>query len=173
MSGLRAACVPMPHKAEATRVGLISDTHGLLRPEAAAALDGSNLIVHAGDIGDSGILDRLSRIAPLTAVRGNNDRGAWASRIPHTAALEVGPVRVHVVHDVAELDLEPVAAGLQVVVFGHSHRPAIDWRGNVLFINPGSAGPRRFRLPISVAMLTIFGASVVPRLIELHVQSSA
>jgi putative phosphoesterase len=163
----------MLHKAEATQVGLISDTHGLLRPEAVAALDGSHFIIHGGDIGDSSILDRLCRIAPLTAVRGNNDHGAWASRIPHTALLEVGPVRIHVVHDVVELGLDPVAGGFQVVVSGHSHKPDIDWRGNVLFINPGSAGPRRFRLPISVAMLTISGASVAPRLIELQMKSAA
>ena len=159
------------HRRVDVQVGLISDTHGLLRPEAAATLDGSHFIVHAGDIGDPGILDRLSRIAPLTAVRGNNDNGAWASRIPPTEVLEVGPIRIYVVHDLAELDLDPVAGGFNVVVSGHSHKPAIDWRDNVLFINPGSAGPRRFKLPVSVAMLSICDASVAPRLIELHAQS--
>lgn len=152
-----------------TQVGLISDTHGLLRPEAVTALAGSDFIVHAGDIGDSSILDRLSEIAPTTAVRGNNDRGDWASGIPETEVLDVGTILIYVLHDVAELDLDPAAAGFRVVVAGHSHRPAIEWRDQVLFVNPGSAGPRRFKLPVSVARLAISAQAISPSLIELNV----
>ena len=151
------------------QVGLISDTHGLLRPEAVTALRGSDFIVHAGDIGDSSILDRLSEIAPTTAVRGNNDKGDWASRIPEKEVLDVGTILIHVLHDIAELDLDPVAAGFHVIVAGHSHRPSIQWRDSVLFINPGSAGPRRFKLPVSVAKLAISAGAISPRLIELDV----
>lgn len=152
-----------------THVGLISDTHGLLRPEVVTALGGSDFIVHAGDIGDPSILDRLAKIAPTIAVRGNNDKGTWASRIPETEVLDVGAILIYVLHDVGELDLDPVAAGFQVVVAGHSHQPSIKWRDNVLFINPGSAGPRRFKLPVSVGKLAISGQAVSPRLIELDV----
>jgi putative phosphoesterase len=155
------------------KIGLISDTHGLLRPEAVAALRGSDLIVHAGDIGSSGILDGLSKIAPTTAVRGNNDKGEWASRIPETEVLEAGSVVIYVVHDVAELTVDPATRGVHVVVSGHSHRPVVEWRDKVLFINPGSAGPRRFKLPVSVATLSIADATVTPRLIELDVRRSA
>ena len=151
------------------QVGLISDTHGLLRPEAVTALVGSDFIVHAGDIGDSSILDQLSKIAPITAVRGNNDKGMWASHIRDTEVLEVGAALIYVVHDVADLDLDPAAAGFHVVVSGHSHQPAIEWRNDVLFINPGSAGPRRFKLPVSVATLTISAQAIAPRLVELDV----
>ena len=150
-------------------VGLISDTHGLLRPEAVTALGGCDFIVHAGDIGDPSILDRLAKIAPTTAVRGNNDMGNWASRIPETEVLDVGAILIYVLHDVGELDLDPVAAGFQVIVAGHSHQASIKWRDNVLFINPGSAGPRRFKLPVSVGKLAISGQAVSPRLIELDV----
>ena len=150
-------------------VGLISDTHGLLRPEAVTALAGSHFIVHAGDIGDSSILDRLSEIAPTTVVRGNNDKGNWALRIPETEVLDVGTILIYVLHDISELDLDPVSAGFQVIVAGHSHQPSIEWRDSVLFVNPGSAGPRRFKLPVSVARLTISGQAVSPRLIELDV----
>ena len=151
------------------QVGLISDTHGLLRPEAVTALVGSDFIVHAGDIGDSSILDQLSKIAPITAVRGNNDKGMWASHIRDTEVLEVGAALIYVVHDVADLDLDPAAAGFHVVVSGHSHQPAIEWRDDVLFINPGSAGPRRFKLPVSVATLKISAQAIAPRLVELDV----
>jgi putative phosphoesterase len=150
------------------QVGLISDTHGLLRPEAITALRGSDFIVHAGDIGDLNILDRLCEIAPTTAVRGNNDKGDWALRVPETEVLDVGTILIYVLHDVAELDLDPMTAGFHVVVAGHSHRPSIEWRDNVLFINPGSAGPRRFKLPVSVAALAISGQAISPRLIELN-----
>ena len=137
------------------RVGLISDTHGLLRPEAEAFLRGSDFVVHAGDIGDPAILGSLARIAPVTAVRGNNDNAPWAKAIPVAARLDVGGLRLHVLHDLAELDLDPRAAGVAVVIAGHSHRPEIDARDGVLFVNPGSAGPRRFSLPISAGELLI------------------
>jgi putative phosphoesterase len=146
------------------RVGLISDTHGLLRPEATAFLRGSDFIIHAGDIGESGVLAELNAIAPVTAVRGNNDKGAWAEAIPETEVLQVGEVFLYVLHNLAELDLDPVAAGFRVVVSGHSHRPSVERRDGVLYVNPGSAGPRRFKLPVSVADLQIDGASVKARL---------
>ena len=149
------------------RVGLISDTHGLLRPEAVAFLRGSDVIVHAGDIGDADILKNLSAVAPVTMVRGNNDKGPWATAIPETEVLQVGDVFIYVIHDVAELDLDPVAAGFQVVVSGHSHKPAVQTRNGVLYVNPGSAGPRRFRLPIAVAELEIAGCSVKANVVEL------
>jgi putative phosphoesterase len=148
------------------RIGIISDTHGLLRPEATEFLRGSDFIVHGGDIGDPAVLTELSAIAPVTAVRGNNDTGAWARSIPETAVLRVGEVSVYVLHNLAELDLEPAAAGFQVVVSGHSHRPCVERRDGVLYVNPGSAGPRRFKLPICAAELEIRGASVKARLRE-------
>src|SRR6185503_10286787 len=142
------------------RVGLISDTHGLLRPEAVAFLRGSDFIVHAGDIGDAKVLGELRALAPVTAVRGNNDRGAWAEGIAESEVLQVGEVFIHVLDDLAQLDLDPAAAGLQVVVSGHSHHPLIEERDGVLYVNPGSAGPRRFKLPIAVAELQVEGRSV-------------
>ena len=135
--------------------GLISDTHGLLRDAALEALTGSDLIIHAGDVGQPEILDRLRVIAPVVAVRGNIDKGEWADRLPLTAAAEAGAVRIYVLHDLKQLDLDPAAAGFRVVVSGHSHKPAREERGRVLYINPGSAGPRRFRLPITVARLDL------------------
>ena len=149
------------------RVGLISDTHGLLRPEATEFLRGSDFIVHGGDIGDPAVLTELNAIAPVTAVRGNNDTGAWARSIPETAVLRVGEVSVYVLHNLAGLDLDPAGAGFQVVVSGHSHRPSVERRDGVLYVNPGSAGPRRFKLPVSAAELEIRGASVKARLREL------
>jgi putative phosphoesterase len=149
------------------QVGLISDTHGLLRPEAFEALRGSDHIVHAGDICDPAILTALEKIAPVTAVRGNNDLGQWASAIAETEVLRVAATSIYVIHDLGQLDVDPVAEGIHVVVSGHSHKPASEVRGGVLFINPGSAGPRRFRLPVSVARLAVSGASVIPELIEL------
>lgn len=151
------------------RVGVISDTHGLLRPQALAALAGSDFIVHAGDIGTPDIVDALGAVAPLTIVRGNNDRAAWADAIPATAELQAGGIRIHVLHDLHELAVDPVSAGFGVVVSGHSHRPAITRRDGVLFVNPGSAGPRRFRLPIAVATLRIAGGAIDARLVELAV----
>ena len=149
------------------RVGLISDTHGLLRPEALAFLRGSDFIVHAGDIGEAAVLEELRRLAPLTAVRGNNDNGPWAKSIAETEVLEVGGVLIYVLHDLAELDLDPVAAGFRVVVSGHSHHPSVEDRDGVLYVNPGSSGPRRFKLPIAVAELQVAGSSVKARIVEL------
>ena len=143
------------------RIGLISDTHGLLRPEALAFLQGSDHILHAGDICDASVLDALARIAPVTAVRGNNDHGAWAERLQTIALLEMGQVGIGIVHDLAELDAGFAAAHrLHVVVSGHSHQPHIEQRDGVLYVNPGSAGPRRFRLPVSAGELWLEGGGV-------------
>jgi uncharacterized protein len=152
-----------------TRIGLISDTHGLLRPEAVDVLRGSDFIVHAGDIGE-GVLEPLATLAPVTAVRGNNDRGPWAERIPETARLRIGRVTVHVLHDLADLAIAPAGADvdIDVVVSGHSHRPKIERRGAVLYVNPGSAGPVRFNLPVSVALLQIRGGEVTARVVQLE-----
>jgi putative phosphoesterase len=149
------------------RVGLISDTHGLARPEALAFLAGSDHIVHGGDICDPGVLEALAAVAPVTAVRGNNDRGAWAERLRESELLQAGEVWLYAIHDRARIDIDPVAAGVGVVVFGHSHRPSVEDRDGVLYINPGSAGPRRFRLPISIGELTVVGRSVSARTVEL------
>jgi len=151
------------------RIGLISDTHGLLRPEALAFLQGCDHIVHGGDIGSQRILDDLAAIAPVTAVRGNNDTGPWAEAVPETALIELGGLRLYAIHDLAELRIDPVAEGVRVVVSGHSHRPLAQMRDDVLFINPGSVGPRRFRLPIAVAELLLDGDAVTPRIFELTV----
>jgi len=149
------------------RIGVISDTHGLLRPEAVQALRDSELIVHAGDIGEAAVLDGLRAVAPVKAVRGNVDREAWTRRLPKTDTLEIDQARIHVLHDLAELDLVPGAAGITVVVSGHTHQPAIHERHGVLFVNPGSAGPRRFRLPVGIAFLHVNGASVEAELVRL------
>jgi uncharacterized protein len=149
------------------RVGLISDTHGLLRPEALAFLRGTDFIVHAGDIGDAAVLNELRCLAPLTAVRGNNDNGPWARAVAETEVLQVGEVFIYVLHDLAELELDPAAAGFRVVV-SHSHHPRIEERDGVLYVNPGSSGPRRFKLPIAVAELHIAGSSVKARIAELE-----
>jgi len=149
------------------RVGLISDTHGLLRPQAVDFLHGSDLIVHGGDICDAAILTALAAIAPVIAVRGNNDRGEWAERLRESELFRIGDAFIYAIHDVAAIDIEPRAAGVQVVVSGHSHRPSIRNDDGILYINPGSAGPRRFKLPISVGELTIDGASVAARTVEL------
>ena len=150
-------------------VGVISDTHGLLRPEATAALRGVDVIIHAGDIGGRDILEQLRRIAPVVAVRGNTDGGEWANAIPVAETTTVGAVLLHVLHNAAALDLVPSAAGIRVVISGHTHRPQLVHDDGVLFMNPGSAGPRRFRLPISVARLTIDGDQVTGEVIELAV----
>jgi putative phosphoesterase len=137
------------------RIGLISDTHGLLREEALRALRGSELIVHAGDVGEPEILEKLRELAPVVAVRGNVDVEDWARALPATAVAEAGPVQIYVLHDVNALDLDPVAAGFQIVVSGHSHKFGRSERSGVTYINPGSAGPRRFQLPITVARLDL------------------
>lgn len=155
------------------RIGLISDTHGLLRAEAVAFLRGADRILHAGDIGHPSVLDELRALAPVTAVRGNNDRGAWADAVPETDLLEVEGVLVYILHDLAELDIDPVAAGVRVVVSGHSHRPSVEDRDGVLYVNPGSSGPRRFKLPVAVAELQVAGARVEARLVELDLARSA
>jgi len=134
-------------------VGLISDTHGLLREEALAALAGSDLIIHAGDVGNPAILARLRTLAPVVAVRGNIDKAAWADALSMTAVVEAGSARIYVLHDVKELDLDPAAAGFHIVVSGHSHKPSRSERAGVVYVNPGSAGPRRFKLPITVARI--------------------
>ena len=153
-------------------VGVISDTHGLVRPEALAALAGVEHIVHAGDIGAPAVLDALGRIAPVTAVRGNNDREAWAAGIPETEVVEIGDVSLYVLHDLHELDLDPRAAGFAAVIAGHSHQPRQEDRDGVLFFNPGSAGPRRFKLPVSVGRLTIARGRVAGALVTLEIPAS-
>ena len=150
------------------RLGVISDTHGLLRPEAVAALTGSELIIHSGDIGSLAVLEALRSIAPVVAIRGNIDTGAWAASLQPTEAVEVGEATLYVLHDLAELDFDPKAAGFQAVIAGHSHRPSIETRNGVLYVNPGSAGPRRFSLPITVARLEVVRAEVAGRIVELR-----
>jgi len=150
------------------RIGLISDTHGLLRPEATAFLRGCDFIVHGGDIGNSGILDELAILAPVTAVRGNNDRGPWAGVLRETEFLQVGKVSIYAIHDITQLDIAPSAAGVRVVVSGHSHKPSIEEREGVLFVNPGSSGPRRFKLPIAVGELLVVGNTVTARIVNLE-----
>jgi uncharacterized protein len=150
------------------KVGLISDTHNLVRPEAKRALAGVDRILHAGDICGTEVLDELSEIAPVVAVRGNNDRGFWAESIQAAAAIEIGGVSIYVLHDLNELDLDLKAAGFRVVISGHSHRPLIRDKNGVLFVNPGSAGPRRFTLPVSLGFLEIFQGNVHAKLRTLR-----
>jgi hypothetical protein len=150
-------------------IGVISDTHGLLRPEALAALRDCDHIIHAGDIGDREILDALREIAPVTAVRGNVDCEAWARKIPLTEVLETGNISIYVLHILQDLDLKPEAAGFQVVVCGHSHVPKQETKNGVLYFNPGSAGPRRFKLPVTVGRLHLKGGKVRAEIIELPI----
>jgi putative phosphoesterase len=150
-------------------IGVISDTHGLLRPQAVQALEGVDLIIHAGDIGDPKILRRLERIAPVQAVRGNTDRGAWAAGLPPSLVVEVGGVHLYVLHELFCLDLDPAAAGLAAVIFGHSHSPHLERQNGVLFLNPGSAGPRRFTLPVSLALLMVRNDTLQAELVQLKV----
>ena len=153
------------------RIGLISDTHGLLRPEAEAFLLGCDRIVHAGDIGHADILQRLAAIAPVTAVRGNNDVGAWAEEIRESELLEIGGVCLHVIHDLAQLDIDTAASNVQVVVSGHSHKPLVVERQGILFVNPGAAGPRRFKLPVSAGEWLIDrDGSFSARTVELQLE---
>lgn len=151
------------------RIGLISDTHGLVRPEARIALAGVDRIIHAGDICTSEVLDELRKIAPVLAVRGNNDRGAWAAALCERETVNIDGVRIYVVHDIAELDIDLRTEGIKVVVSGHSHRPLVKMESGVLFVNPGSAGPRRFKLPISLGFLEIEDGRVKARLQTLEV----
>lgn len=149
------------------KIGVISDTHGLLRPEALQALRGSDFIIHAGDIGNPKILDDLAQIAPVTAVRGNVDRDGWALRIPETDVLEAGGVSICVLHDIQQLDLKPEAAGFAAVIYGHSHIPKQETKNGVLYFNPGSAGPKRFKLPVSVGRLTVSNRSISVKILEI------
>jgi putative phosphoesterase len=149
------------------RIGLISDTHGLLRPEALAFLHGCSAIIHAGDIGGPPILDDLRCIAPVTAVRGNNDDAPLAESLRHTELIRVNRVLVFAIHDLSTMPIDPRVEGIRVVVFGHSHKPLVEERGGVLFVNPGSAGPRRFKLPIAMGELTIVGSKVSARIVDL------
>lgn len=149
------------------QLGLISDTHGLLRAEAVAALAGSELIIHSGDIGSPAVLERLRAVAPVIAIRGNIDTGQWAASLPASEVVEVGEVSLYVLHDLGELDLDPAAAGFHAVIAGHSHRPGIERRSGVLYINPGSAGPRRFSLPVTVARLEVTHTEIVGRIVDL------
>jgi putative phosphoesterase len=149
------------------RIGVISDSHGLLRPEAVGALRGSDHIIHAGDVGAPEILESLAALAPVTAVRGNVDRAAWARRLPESEVLELGGISIYVLHDIARLDLDPKAAGFAAVISGHSHIPKQESRDGVLYFNPGSAGPRRFKLPVSIGQLRAEGGRVRGELVTL------
>lgn len=153
----------------ATILGVISDTHGLLRPEAFEALRGSAHIIHAGDVGDPAILDRLRTIAPVSAVRGNVDTASWARALPLVEVVELAGRSVYVLHQHEHLDLDPRAAGMAAVLYGHSHKPSIEARDGVLFLNPGSAGPRRFSLPVTVARVSITASGLEPSIIDLAV----
>ena len=151
------------------RIGVISDTHGLVRPEALRALTGADLIVHAGDVGTPAVLEALRAVAPVVAVRGNNDRGPWASALAATEVVETNGRSLYVLHDLKELDLDPRVAGFAAVIAGHSHQPRIERRDGVLYLNPGSAGPRRFRLPIAVAWLAVEATSMDAEIVHLDV----
>lgn len=151
------------------RIGLISDTHGLLRPQALDFLRGSDHILHAGDIVGAAILDQLAGLAPLTAVRGNNDHGDWAQALPESVTLTLGGIVIHMLHDLKELAIDPAAEGVRVVVTGHSHKPACEERDGVLYVNPGAAGRRRFTLPVSVGELLVDDGRVDVRLVTLDV----
>jgi hypothetical protein len=151
----------------ALRVAIVSDTHGLLRPQAKIFAGTCDYVIHGGDIGSKAILDQLSALAPLFAVKGNNDRQAWAAHLPETEMIRIGGVFVYIIHDIAQLDIEPHAAGVQVIVSGHSHKPSIDERDGILYINPGSCGPKRFTQPISMAEMIVGGTRVRARTVEL------
>jgi uncharacterized protein len=155
--------------AKPVTLGVISDTHGLLRPEAVEALRGSNRILHAGDIGAPKILEALAKIAPVTAIRGNVDTASWARALPETEVVEAGGVSIYILHNLGQLDLKPEAAGLRVVVYGHSHQPKMEEKNGVLYFNPGSAGPRRFNLPVSMGRLRIAAGKVRAELVELEI----
>lgn len=150
-------------------IGVISDTHDLVRREALAALKGSDLILHAGDVCRPDVLEELGRIAPVVAVRGNNDRNPWARRLPASRTLDIEGYRIYILHDLKEMDIDPYAEGLHAVVSGHSHKPRASRRNGVLYLNPGSAGPRRFKLPVAVARLTIGKTGLRARILELRV----
>jgi len=165
--------ITLKHNPAMLRVGLISDTHGLLRQEAVDFLRGSDFIVHAGDICEPGILEELRALAPVTAVRGNNDRGAWAERLREVEFLQVGDVLLYAIHDLSQLNIDLTASGVDVVVSGHSHKPLVERRNGFLYVNPGSSGPRRFKLPISAGELIVEGSSVSARITEFSGQTAA
>lgn len=150
-------------------IGVISDTHGLVWPEALGALKGVEMILHAGDVGKQEVLDTLNKIAPVVAVRGNNDKGEWGQSLPDWEVVEIGDVSIYMLHDLKEIDISPADAGIRVVVSGHSHKPSIKEERGVLYVNPGSAGPRRFTLPVSLAHLHVRGEKVQAKIIELAV----
>ena len=154
-------------KPKAITIGVISDTHGLLRSEAVEFLRGSDFIIHAGDVGDPEILVKLSEIAPVTAVRGNVDRDVWAQGLPETNVLEAGDALIYVLHQVEQLDLKPDVAGIAVIVYGHSHVPLQETKNGVLYFNPGSAGPKRFRLPVSLGRLVVRGGKVQDEIVKI------
>jgi uncharacterized protein len=151
------------------RVGIISDTHGLLRAEAVAALTASGLIIHAGDVGNAEVIDGLRAIAPTFAVRGNVDTQPGTAGLPATENVQVGVVQFHVIHRLADLDIDPREQGIAAVIFGHSHKPSVEWHGGVLYLNPGSAGPRRFRLPVTIARVHVCGQKMEPEIVTLNV----
>ena len=148
-------------------IGIISDTHGLVRPEALDALKGVEQIIHAGDIGNLDVLHKLQTIAPVVAVRGNHDQGQWAERVPVTKVVKMGTHRFYVLHELAHIDVDPAVSAFSVVIFGHSHKPVAEKRNDVLYLNPGSAGPRRFRLPVTLARLHISGQTIESECVEL------
>ncbi len=156
-------------KQERQLIGVISDTHGLVRPQALQALRGVDLIIHAGDIGAPEVMDALKSIAPVVAIKGNNDNEAWATSLPDTKLVQLNAAKLYVIHNVRELDLDPVARGIQVVISGHSHKPSVVKRDGVLYLNPGSAGPRRFKLPVAVGKLHVNSLNVKAELIELEI----
>jgi hypothetical protein len=153
-------------------IGVISDTHGLLRPEAIAALEGCDRIIHAGDVGSANVLNQLRRIAPVVAVRGNVDKGRWANALPWSAVVALDGYTIYVIHILADLDLQATPDDLRAVVFGHSHQPSIEDRDGVLFLNPGSAGPRRFKSPVSVARMAVVDGRLTAQLIPLHPETA-
>lgn len=157
-----------PDTPDQTVIGVISDTHGLLRPEALKHLSDVAQIIHAGDIGSPNVLEKLQSLAPVSAVRGNNDKGPWADAIPESLLFEVRGHTIHVLHELAKIDMSPAAAGVAVVISGHSHKPEVEERDGVLFLNPGSLGPRRFRLPIALAKLYITDTAVRAEIIEIR-----
>lgn len=150
-------------------IGVVSDTHGLMRPEALAALRGMDLIIHAGDIGSPDILDELRGLAPVVAIRGNVDRAPWASILAETEVVQINDALIYVLHNIEDLDLDPQTAGFRAVIFGHTHKPSIEQRGDVLYLNPGSIGQRRFTLPISFALLRVEGQTFSADIVEISV----
>ena len=156
-------------KTSAQLIGLISDTHGLIRPQALDVLTGVDFIIHAGDIGAPEVIDHLKRIAPVVAIRGNNDRERWAKSLPDIKLVKTADAKLYIIHNVKELDYDPLRRGIQVVISGHSHKPSVGNRDGVLYVNPSSAGPRRFKLPIAVGKLQVEGMQVRAEIIELEI----